>query len=467
MAKIWEKGYGLDALIERFTVGEDYALDRRLVAADAVGSIAHALMLERIGVLTSADCGAVTTELRAIVAEALSTGFAVEREQEDSHTAIEARLVDRLGEPGKRIHTGRSRNDQVLASTRLFAREGGYAVAGALLDAAAALLELATRTARVPLAGRTHLQPAMPSTVGLWAASHAESLIDAAAPLATAIELVDRSPLGAAAGYGVPLPLDREYVADLLGFPSIHHNVVAAVSSRGLTESVLLSALELIGLILSRFAADVILFSLPEFGYVSLPAELCSGSSIMPQKRNPDAMELMRAKSAVLSSYADRTRGIVRSLVSGYNRDVQETKEPLIRGLDLTLELLAVAELTAGRLEVDEQALRRGFDAGVFATDRAMEYVAAGMPFRDAYRRVAAELPALSPAEFDVDSLIAARTSTGSPGNPDLPWIGAQIATRRSALEDRLRRIRECVGDLAGEPVSLYPGTPLTPAGEG
>lgn len=465
MAKIWDKGYSVDALLERFTVGEDYLLDRRLVAADAVASIAHARMLGSVGILTETDVDALAAELRAIVDDALARGVVIERSQEDSHTAIEARLTERLGESGKRIHTGRSRNDQVLASTRLFAREGILAVQQAVADTAGALLELAGREELTPMVGRTHLQPAMPSTVGLWAASHAELLLDAEGQLEAAFTLVDRSPLGAAAGYGVPLPLDREQVAGALGFAGVQHTVLGTVSSRGQVELAVLDALDGIGIALSRLATDLILFSLPEFGYFTLPDSLTTGSSIMPQKKNPDGLELLRGKSAVLASYADRVRGIVRSLPAGYNRDTQETKEPLIRGLDLALEMLAVAGRSVSSLTVHANRLAAAFDRGVLATDRALALVAEGASFRDAYRQVAAELAAPAdgagaPDADELDALIRRRTATGAPGNLAAGALARRVEELRSRTEAAGDRVSAAVEKLLGKRVALYPGTP-------
>ncbi|MFP4376704.1 MAG: argininosuccinate lyase [Spirochaetales bacterium] len=465
MAKIWEKGYSLDAVIEEFTVGDDHLLDRRLVAADAVGSIAHARMLREIGLLSDEQAQSIERELREIARRALSSGVTIERSQEDSHTAIEELLTDSLGETGKRIHVGRSRNDQVQASTRLFAREGALAVRRALLNVADELLLFARKDESTPMVGRTHLQPAMPSTVGLWAESYAEMLLDADVMLAAAFGLVNRSPLGAAAGYGVPLPLDRSLVADSLGFDGVHHNVIAAVGSRGQVELALLDACDQVGIVLSRLATDLILFSMPEFGYFSLPPELCSGSSIMPQKRNPDGLELLRGKSGVLSSYADRLRGIVRSLPSGYNRDVQETKEPLMRGLDLTLSMLRVASLTMRSVSVNRERLLAAFEPGVLATDRAIERVAAGESFRDAYRAVAEELAGGERAGDGLSAeslaaLIQKRVAVGSPGNLDLDAVESSIERARTDIDGRALKIEQAVAGLLGEPASLYPGTP-------
>lgn len=465
MAKIWDKGYSVDALLERFTVGEDYLLDRRLIASDAVASIAHAQMLGSVGVLTETDVDSLVGELRAIVDDALSGGIVIDRSQEDSHTAIEARLIEKLGETGKRIHTGRSRNDQVLASTRVFAREGIVAVRDAVAEAAGELLALAEREQFTPMVGRTHLQPAMPSTVGLWAASHAELLLDAEQQLGAAFALVDRSPLGAAAGYGVPLPLDREQVASALGFAGVQHNVLATVSSRGQVELAVLNALDGIGIVLSRLATDLIIFSLPEFGYFTLPDSLTTGSSIMPQKKNPDGLELLRGKSAVLSSYADRVRGIVRTLPAGYNRDTQETKEPLIRGIDLSLEMLAVAGRSVSTLTVHADRLAAAFDRGVLATDRALSLVAEGKSFRDAYKQVAAELAAAGdgedgPSAAELDALIRKRSATGSPGNPDVGGVIERADDLRQRCRADGERISAAVEQLLGKRVALYPGTP-------
>lgn len=456
MAKLWEKGYSLDSLIERFTVGNDYLLDRRCLVADAVGSIAHARMLAHIGLLDQGELDSLEKELRAIARDAADGKMEIDRSQEDGHTAIEERLTQRLGESGKKIHTGRSRNDQVLVTTRLFAREALLTIRAAIMSAATALCVVAEREAATPMAGRTHLQPAMPSTVGLWAASHAESLLDDDALLEAAYGLVNRSPLGAAAGYGVPLPLDRQMVADSLGFALVHHNVLAAMSSRGKVEAAFMDAFDQVGLSLSRFAADTILFSLPEFGYFRLPESLCTGSSIMPQKRNPDGLELLRGKAETLSALAQWTKSVVRGLPSGYNRDTQETKEPLLRGVDLVLDMLEVTELTAAQLEVDRVKLTASMTPELFATDLVMERVRNGESFRVAYRKVAENLDSVGEREFDSADAIAARGSVGAPGNLDLQWDRDQIQKRRSAIESEYARITQAVASLLGFGAKLF-----------
>lgn len=455
MAKLWDKGGELDALIERFTVGNDYLLDRRLIAADSVASIAHVRMLESIGVLSAAESTQLQDELRNIAIEGASGGFDVSRADEDGHTAIENRLVERLGESGKRVHTGRSRNDQVLASTRLFMREAILETRTALHSTVSRLLSQARTFELVPMPGRTHLQPAMPSSVGLWFASYADLLLDDETLLHTVYGLVNRSPLGAAAGYGVPLPLDREMVAELLGFAGPQHNVIAVNNSRGKVEAALLESFEQIGITLGRLAQDLILFSMPEFGYFRLPAELCTGSSIMPQKQNPDGLELLRGKGARLGGLATIVKEVVRGLPSGYNRDVQETKEPVMEAIDTVIEMLRVAELSVAGVEVDQARLESAFTPELLATDEVFKRVADGESFRDAYRFVAAHLDDV-PSEFDAEDLLRRRTSTGTPGNPGFDKQASRLRARIEERESEAKRVQRLVESLVGRALPLF-----------
>ena len=279
---------------------------------------------------------------------------------------------------------------------RLYAKVRLQEAIGAAAWLARMLVALAQRHEKAPMVGRTHMQPAMPSSVGLWASAWAESLLDDIQLLQTAYDLNNRSPLGSAASYGVPVPIDRQLTSDLLGFARPVHNVLHANQTRGKLEAIILSALGQVMLTLSRLAQDLIIFSMPEFGYFRIPAEFTTGSSIMPQKRNPDVLELLRAKAAKVLSHAHFVAEIVRASPSGYNRDLQEAKEPFLDGFELTIRSLRIlAPLMAG-LEVDEAALRAAFTPDVFATDRALELVAAGRPFRDAYHEVKAHLDPVS-----------------------------------------------------------------------
>lgn len=454
MAKLWAKGYDLDAVIEAFTVGDDYLLDRRLVIADCLGSIAHARMLREIGLLSTDESDRLVSALRELARRTDAGDFTVRREDEDCHTAIESVLVSELGELGKRVHTGRSRNDQVLLALRLFEREFILQTVGSVLDLVDLLLDLATTHANVPMVGRTHMQPAMPSSVGLWSAAWAEELLADAGLLYNTYSLVNRSPLGSAASYGTSLPLDREMVCDALGFDGLLNNVLWANNSRCKIESVLVDALDQGGLTLSKMAQDLILFSLPEFGYFTLPEDLCTGSSIMPQKRNPDALELLRAKSGTVSACSTQIKNILRSLPSGYNRDFQEAKEPLFRAMDTFGAGVGVMVRTLQGVEIHADTMKAAFDASVFATDEAYDMVRNGVPFRDAYRRVAERLDDLPPR--DPVAALKARTSTGTAGNLNLQYARRQSAALRTTVASDELTLRRVTENLLGGRMRVY-----------
>lgn len=453
MAKLWQKGYELDELIEEFTVGRDWELDRRLVGADCFGSAAQGRMLQRVGLLGEAEADALVEGLREILRLDGKGEFEIRREDEDCHTAIENFLTRRCGEAGKKIHTGRSRNDQVLTALRIYGRRALARVMEAGLSLVEKLASFAREHAGVPMPGRTHMQIAMPSSVGLWAGSFAEEILDDLALARGAMELLDRSPLGAAASYGTPLPLDRELSASLMGFASVQNNVLACNNARGKSEAVTVDALEQLMLTYSKLSQDLILFSLPEFGYFSLPAELCSGSSIMPQKKNPDALELMRGKAAALGGWSVWIKGVIRSLPSGYNRDFQETKEPFIRALELALQATLVMERTVEKLEVHADKLTAAFTPDIFATDAAYELVAGGMSFRDAYREVGTNLGAV--AGRDPAGAIEDRKSAGSAGNLRLELLNEGVAGLRRELLERTGRWELAARELFGEDAGL------------
>jgi argininosuccinate lyase len=379
----------------------------------------------------------VIASLLAIMRAGRSGAFAIGVEDQDVHLAVERRLTEKLGVLGQRIHTGRSRNDQVAVDLRLHARDN---LLGLLEEAAAlahGLLRCARRHRNIPMVGRTHLQPAMPSSVGLWASGYAEGLLDDLLTVEAAYAYNDRCPLGSAAGYGVPLPLDRALTARLLGFAQPHHNVFYASNARGKAESIILGALTQVMLTASRLAEDLILFTMPEFGYFTLPAELCTGSSIMPQKRNPDVLELIRAKAARLLGHQAAAGAIVKALPGGYNRDLQETKEIYMDGMAVTRATLRILGLLTDGLGVNVARLRAGFTPPVFATDRALELVAGGMPFRAAYRQVRDQLAALG--ESDPDAAIAAKTHLGGTAGLDLDALEGRAAEVRRAARHRRR----------------------------
>jgi len=446
MARLWEKGYKVDQELHRFTVGDDYLLDLALVEPDCIASAAHARMLAKIGILKSDQADKLLTELAAIIDDARAGKFTITAEQEDCHTAIENRLTEKLGDLGKRIHTARSRNDQVIAALRIYGKARLLELIQHSLELATILLNFADKHRRVPMVGRTHMQRAMPSSLALWAGAYMESLLDDVELLLCAFKLNDQCPLGSAASYGVPLPIDRQYTSDLLGFARLTNNVLYANHTRGKIESVILSAAAQVCVDLSRLSQDLIIFSIPEFGYFTIPQELCTGSSIMPQKRNPCHLELVRAKASTVTAALSEVLSLLTGLPSGYNRDLQQTKGPFMRGLDTTIGCVRVIKLTFAKLKVNESALRAGFDPTVFATDAALELVAKGIPFRDAYRQVAKDLDKL--ADRDPAAVIAARTHVGSTGNLDLKQADRRIVKAHKFLTDSGESFSQAVNTL-------------------
>ncbi len=388
MTRLWDKGEPLDERVLRYTAGEDHRLDGRLVPYDVRASIAHAEMLDGAGLLPAGDLAAIRDGLTTLAADHAAGEWRIELADEDVHTALESRLTARIGEAGARLHLGRSRNDQVLAALRLYLLDETMALRDGALAVADALDGLARRESETPLPGYTHQQPAMPSSVALWSGGFAAEIRDDAEGLVAARRRLDRNPLGSAAGYGVPLlPIDREATRRSLGFSSIHEPVTAVQLSRGKAEAHLLFEIALLMQDLGRLAADLVLFNMKELGFVTLSAEMTTGSSIMPQKRNPDVFELIRGRTATAHGCLTEVLGITAKLPSGYHRDLQLLKAPLFRGIDLardTLEILVPAldgvRFNAGSIELAPE-LR--------AAEEAYGMVLAeGVSFREAYRRV-------------------------------------------------------------------------------
>lgn len=442
----------VDGGVLAYTAGQDLVLDRELIEADCLGTAAHVQMLSRVPVrpslLTKADARRVVEELRNIVADAEAGRFTITLQDQDVHLAVERRLTERLGDLGKRVHVCRSRNDQVAVDLRLYAKTRLLEAASSAVDLIRTLLAVGRKQEKVPMVGRTHMQPAMPSSVGLWATAWAEGLLDDLALLMTAYDLNDQCPLGSAASYGVPVPIDRQMVSDALGFARPVHNVLHANQARGKMESIILSALGQVMLTLSRLAQDLILFSMPEFGYFRLPPAFTTGSSIMPQKRNPDVPELLRAKAAKVLAHANLVAEIVRAAPSGYNRDLQETKAPFMEGFDLAISSLRILTPLMKGLEVDADAMRRAFGPEVFATDRALELVAGGLPFRDAYHEVKAHLENL--AGQSPDAAIAAKRHLGAPMGLDFAALEARAAEAGAWIAEETRHFRACRARLLG-----------------
>jgi argininosuccinate lyase len=388
MSRLWDKGAELDQRVLAYTAGDDYALDERLVKYDVRASIAHAEMLNAQKLLVDADLAAIRDGLQALGAEHAAGKWKITLADEDGQTALEKHLTARIGAAGGRVHLGRSRNDQVLTALRLYLLDAAAELAAVAEDVAASLDGLASRQGGLALPGYTHMQQAMPSSVALWAGGFAAELRDDAAGLAACARRASKSPLGSAAGYGTPgLPLDREATRAKLGFEQVHTPVTAVQLARGKVEAQLLFECTLFMQDLGRLAADLLLFYTQEFAFVSLPESFTTGSSIMPQKRNPDVFELVRGRTAVAQSALTEVLGICAKLPSGYQRDLQLIKPPLFRGIDLALASASIMAIGIDGVRFRAEAVK--LDPAIHAAEEANALVASeGIPFREAYRRI-------------------------------------------------------------------------------
>ncbi len=392
MTRLWDKGAPLDERVLRYTAGEDHALDNRLIAYDVQASIAHAEMLNAQGLLSSDDLNAIRSALTDLAAEHASGQWQVSLQHEDGQTALETLLTARIGEAGKRVHLGRSRNDQVLTALRLYLRDAVDVLADEVLTVADALDALANRDGAIALPGYTHMQQAMPSSVALWAGGFAAELRDDAEAFRQVQRRLNKSPLGSAAGYGSPnLPIDREKTRQRLGFAQVHEPVTAVQLSRGKAEAQLAFEIALVMQDVGRLASDLLLFYTQEFSFVELPDTFTTGSSIMPQKRNPDVFELVRGRTASAQACLLEVMSITAKLPSGYQRDLQLIKAPLFRSIDLCLDTLAILPAALGGVKFRAERIR--LDPSIHAAAQANELVVKeGIPFREAYRRVGESL---------------------------------------------------------------------------
>ncbi len=392
MATLWNKGTSATEAVDRFTVGNDRILDRRLARYDVQGSLAHIRMLEHIGLLTADELAALTAALGRI-AESIEAGtFVLEDDVEDIHSQVELLLTRELGEMGKKIHSGRSRNDQVLVDIKLFLRDELQAVRGEVLTLFRTLQGLSERYKEVLLPGYTHAQVAMPSSFGLWFGAYAEALVDDMYLLGGAYKVVDRNPLGSAAGYGNSFPLDRQMTTDLLGFASPVYNSVAAQMQRGRTERAVASALGSVALTLNKFAADCCQYMCPNFGFIKFPDELTTGSSIMPHKKNPDVWEILRGKCNRILASENEIALLCSNMPHGYHRDYQLLKDILFPTLELMHECLQMADYMLQYIEVNPDILDNPLYDYLFTVEEVNRRTLAGTPFREAYKQVGVEV---------------------------------------------------------------------------
>lgn len=388
--KLWHQNQPRDPWLESFLAADDHNLDQRLIAYDCQGSLAHARMLSRINILTAEELAQIEKGLHEIEQLAADGRFPITPEDEDCHTAIENYLIKVCGSAGRKIHTGRSRNDQVLTALRLFEKDQLRQLAGRVELFGESLGLAIERFGTISLPGYTHMQRAMPTTVAIWLGSFVAAAEDDLVLLGAIRRIIDQSPLGTAAGFGVPvLRIDRESTARELGFERVQENPLYAQLSRGKFEALILSVCSQIMLGLNRLASDLLQYSTREFGFVQLPERLCTGSSLMPQKRNPDILELVRGRYHVVVGEEMKIRNLTASLMSGYNRDVQLTKGPLFAGLDATLDSLKAVSMVLAEMGVDKEACGRALTGELYATERAHLMVSRGVPFREAHKAVA------------------------------------------------------------------------------
>ncbi len=394
MSKLWEKNIQVDTKIEQFTVGLDRVMDLYLSKFDILGSLAHIKMLESVGLLTEEELLELTTALKSIFKEADNGSFTIEDGVEDVHSQVELMLTRQLGDIGKKIHSGRSRNDQVLLDLKLFARDELEKIVFAVNQLCEVLLSQSEKYKEVLLPGYTHLQVAMPSSFGLWFGAYAESLADDLQVLLSAWKVTNRNPLGSAAGYGSSFPLNRQLTTELLGFDSMNYNVVYAQMGRGKMERTVANALASVAATLSKLAYDACMYTSQNFGFIKLPDEFTTGSSIMPHKKNPDVFELTRAKCNKIQGLPQQITLISNNLPSGYFRDLQIIKEVFVPAFDDLKDCLEMTALMMDNVEIKENILDDSKYDYLFSVEEVNRLTLEGMPFRDAYKKVGLDIEA-------------------------------------------------------------------------
>ncbi|CDN31679.1 Argininosuccinate lyase [Mucinivorans hirudinis] len=390
--KIWQKNIASTAEVDRFTVGADRELDLQLAKADVLGSLAHTRMLQTISLLTGEELEVVQRELKAIYREIEAGDFRIDDGAEDVHSQVEALLCERIGDTGKKIHSGRSRNDQVLVDLRIFLRREIYEIVGLTEQLFSSLSSLAEQYKNVLMPGYTHLQIAMPSSFGLWFSAYSESLADDLQMMLAAYRITNRNPLGSAAGYGSSFPLNRSLTTELLGFDSLCYSSVYAQMGRGKTERVLSQAISSIAATLGKFALDNCLYLSQNFSFISYPPELTTGSSIMPHKKNPDVWEIMRGKCNLLQALPNQITMLTTNLPSGYHRDLQLLKEVLFPAIQSLKGCLEMADYMLAHIRVREGILADKMYDYIFSVEVVNDLVLSGVPFREAYRKIGLDI---------------------------------------------------------------------------
>ena len=426
--KLWDKGYSTDSFVEEFTVGRDRELDLFLAEADVLGNMAHMKMLNSIGLISDADCKLLEQGLREIYAKVQSGEFVIEEGVEDVHSQVEFMLTKMCGDAGKRIHTGRSRNDQVMVDIKLFSRSALIALQQSVEKLFEVLMAKAEEYRDVLMPGYTHMQVAMPSSFGMWLSAYAEALADDLLMLGAAYSLVNTNPLGSGAGYGSSVPLNREMTTRLLGFEDLAYNSVYAQMQRGKTERTVLTAIAAVASTVGRLAQDVCLYSCANFGFVKLPDAFTTGSSIMPHKKNPDIFELIRAKCNRMQALRMEVTLISTNLPSGYFRDMQLTKEIYVPTFSEIVDVLRMAATGLEQMWINRDILSDEKYKYLFTVEDVNDAVAKGVPFRDAYREVGMRV---QNGTYQHDGRELNHTHAGSIGNLCLDKISQKFARHK------------------------------------
>lgn len=429
--RLWEKGKDINEEVHAFTVGNDPELDRNLLPFDCLASAAHAKMLAKVGILSAKEAKELCAALSEIHAKSLKGEFEIPQELEDCHTAIEAYLTEKCGETGKKIHTGRSRNDQVITAVRLYLRSEVLELCKNLLTSLDVISARYKELKDIPLPGYTHMQRAMPSSLGMWLHAYYESFLALLNDGFAVLDALDKNPLGAASGFSVPLELDRKLTAELLGFSKVQRSPVEVQSSRGMSELKALRFAEDIAHAIEKLSWDMILYSTEEFGFFKIPDALTTGSSIMPQKKNPDVLELLRGSAAKVRGASSELTAVIAKLPSHYHRDFQYTKEPLMRGLAQALSNLVIAAEVLKSFSVDStQCKAASHSLDLYATYDVYKQVREGKTFRDAYRESAKKIER---GQIDIDSLV-----------PDYELIAKEIdASMKEAESEASGKFKE------------------------
>lgn len=447
MKKIWEKTeIKQQAIVDEYCFKENVKLDNNLVVHDVIGSIAHAQMLSKIGIITGKEYFTLKKALIEIIELKKKNQFIVSDGDEDIHTKVEAYLTDKLGDLGKKIHTGRSRNDQVLLDLRLFAKEKMLSIALQLTKTAGEFVAYAKKYEFIPMPGYTHMQKAMPSSVGMWMGSFAEQFLDTFILLETVFTLNDQSPLGSGTAYGVSLPIDRELTAKILGFAKVQNNSLYAQISRPAIQLVVMNVVVQIMLAASRFAQDMLLFTTSEFNFFDVDESICTGSSIMPQKKNLDVMEFVRAKTQVMIGYQHIVGSVTAGLPSGYNADFGETKEPLMKSFEIGIQTLELLQVVLLSIKPNILILKKACTPELYATHAAYELVKKGTPFREAYLKIGKSLHNLP--NYDVKALIKKSNHTGATGKLNLVLISKKIKNKEKKWQQKQQQYQKVINTL-------------------